>query len=201
MKVSYVKVDSGVGTGAGQGEAALDIEQLIGLAPKANLIVYQGPNNNSDSPGTGPYDTLAAMVSQDKAQVMSNSWGECETLEGLTDAHAESTLLEEAATQGQTFVSAAGDSGSEDCYSPPPGGNAGQRAGGRRSRQPAVRDKRRWHIDDCDRAAAARDGVERRQPRDRLRPFRDPAGRGRWRTLVAVDDAELSVERPAGRWE
>ncbi len=122
-KVSYVKVDGGAGKGNGEGEAALDIEQLIGLAPKANLIVYQGPNNNADRPGTGPYDTLAAIVSQDQAQVISNSWGECETLEGATDARAEDTLLEEAATQGQTFVTAAGDSGSQDCYSPPPGGN------------------------------------------------------------------------------
>ncbi len=118
-----MKVDGGAGKGIGQGEAALDIEQLIGLAPKAKLIVYQGPNNNSDNPGTGPYDTLAAMIGQDKVQVISNSWGECETLEGTADAHAENTLLEEAATQGQTFVSAAGDSGSEDCWSPPPGGN------------------------------------------------------------------------------
>ncbi len=121
--VTYEKVDGGVGTGIGQGEAALDIEQLIGLAPKAKLIVYQGPNNNSDNPGTGPYDTLQKMVTDDKVQVISNSWGECETLEGPTDAHAEATLLEEAATQGQTFVSAAGDSGSEDCWSPPPGGD------------------------------------------------------------------------------
>jgi subtilase family serine protease len=121
--VTYVKVDAGVGTGSGNGEAALDIEQLIGLAPQAKIIVYQGPNNNSDDPGTGPYDTLAAMVGQDKVQVISNSWGECETLEGTRDAHAENTLLEEAATQGQTFVSAAGDTGSSDCYSPPPGGN------------------------------------------------------------------------------
>jgi subtilase family serine protease len=121
--VNYVKVDGGAGTGIGQGEAALDIEQLIGLAPKAKIIVYQGPNNNSDNPGTGPYDTLAAMIGQDKVQVISNSWGECESLEGASDAHAEDTLLEEAAAQGQTFVSAAGDSGSEDCWSPPPGGN------------------------------------------------------------------------------
>ena len=121
--VSYVKVDGGAGSGNGEGEAALDIEQLIGLAPKAKLIVYQGPNNSSDNPGTGPYDTLAAIVSQDQAQVISNSWGECETLEGATDARAENTLLEEAATQGQSFVSASGDSGSQDCYSPPPGGN------------------------------------------------------------------------------
>ena len=121
--VTYEKVDGGAGKGIGQGEAALDIEQLIGLAPRAKVLVYQGPNNNSDNPGTGPYDTLAAMVGEDQVQVISNSWGECEALEGSTDAHAENTLLQEAATQGQTFVSAAGDSGSEDCWSPPPGGN------------------------------------------------------------------------------
>ncbi len=121
--VSYVKVDGGVGSGPGNGEAALDIEQLIGLAPKAQIIVYQGPNNNADNPGTGPYDTLAEIVSQDRAQVISNSWGECEKLEGQADANAESTLLQEAAAQGQTFVSAAGDTGSEDCWSPPPGGD------------------------------------------------------------------------------
>ncbi len=122
-RISYVKVDGGAGTGVGQGEAALDIEQLIGLAPAAKLIVYQGPNNNADNPGTGPYDTLAAMITQDKVQVISNSWGECEALEGATDAQAENTLLEEAAVQGQTFVSAAGDSGSEDCWTTPPGGD------------------------------------------------------------------------------
>lgn len=121
--VGYVKVDGGAGSGLGNGEAALDIEQLIGLAPKAKILVYQGPNNNSDNPGSGPYDTLAAIVSQDRAQVISNSWGECEKLEGTSDARAEATLLQEAAVQGQTFVSAAGDTGSEDCYAPPPGGN------------------------------------------------------------------------------
>ncbi|HWD69689.1 MAG TPA: protease pro-enzyme activation domain-containing protein [Solirubrobacteraceae bacterium] len=121
--VTYDQVDGGAGKGIGQGEAALDIEQLIGLAPRAKILVYQGPNNNSDNPGTGPYDTLAEMISQDQVQVISNSWGECEALEGATDAHAEDTLLQEAATQGQTFVSAAGDSGSEDCWSQPPGGN------------------------------------------------------------------------------
>jgi len=113
----------GAGTGPGQGEAALDIEQLIGLAPDAKLLVYQGPNNNSDNPGTGPYDTLAAMITQDKVQVITNSWGECEALEGASDAQAENTLLQEAAVQGQTFVSAAGDSGSEDCWTTPPGGD------------------------------------------------------------------------------
>jgi subtilase family serine protease len=115
-KISYVHVDGGAGSGAGSGEAALDIEQLIGLAPKVHLIVYQGPNSNEDSPGDGSYDVLATIVSDDAAKVVSSSWGECETLEGATDAKGEETLLEEAAAQGQTMVQAAGDDGSEDCF-------------------------------------------------------------------------------------
>jgi subtilase family serine protease len=113
--VTYQEVDGGAGTGAGSGEATLDIEQLIGLAPKAKLIVYQGPNSNSDAPGSGPYDIFAEMISQDQVQVISNSWGECEAMEGAADARAENTLFEEAAVQGQSVLSAAGDDGSEDC--------------------------------------------------------------------------------------
>jgi subtilase family serine protease len=114
--VQYVPIDGGAGAGAGSGEAALDIETAIGLAPKANFLVYQGPNSNSNGPGGGPYDLFNAIVSEDRAQVVSASWGQCETLEGATDAAAEQTLFEEAAIQGQTFVSATGDEGSEDCY-------------------------------------------------------------------------------------
>jgi subtilase family serine protease len=115
-KVSYVEVDGGSGSGAGSGEAALDIEQIIGFAPRVHLIVYQGPNSNGDSPGDGSYDVLATIVSDDAAKVVSSSWGQCEVVEGATDAHGESTLLEEAAAQGQTLVQAAGDDGSEDCF-------------------------------------------------------------------------------------
>jgi subtilase family serine protease len=114
-QISYVKVDGGAGNGIGSGEAALDIEQLIGLAPDANLIVYQGQNSNSGAPGAGPYDTFKTIIDQDRAQVVSISWGECEQQLGAANAQAESTLFEQAAVQGQTIVSAAGDSGSEDC--------------------------------------------------------------------------------------
>jgi subtilase family serine protease len=116
--VSYVPVDGGAGSGAGSGEAALDIEQVVGLAPKANVIVYQGPNSNSNGPGAGPYDVFATMINDDRAQVITTSWGQCEALEGSADAHAEETLFEQAAAQGQTIVSAAGDDGSEDCDVP-----------------------------------------------------------------------------------
>jgi subtilase family serine protease len=114
-QVTNVSVDGGAGTGAGTGEAALDIEQLIGLAPKVNVIVYTGPNSASNAPGSGVFDTLQTIVNDNRAQVISMSWGQCEAMEGSADAHAERTLLEQAAIQGQTVASAVGDSGSEDC--------------------------------------------------------------------------------------
>ncbi|HUE27552.1 MAG TPA: protease pro-enzyme activation domain-containing protein, partial [Solirubrobacteraceae bacterium] len=113
--ISYIPVDGGAGSGPGVGEAALDIEQVIGLAPKANLLVYQAPNANTDSPGSGPYDLYSRIVSDDRAQVVSVSWGSCEQQQGESNAQAEATLFQEAAAQGQSMVVVAGDSGSEDC--------------------------------------------------------------------------------------
>jgi kumamolisin len=108
--VSYTKVDGGAGSGAGAGEAALDIEDVIGLAPKASIAVYQGPNTNA-----GAYDTYNAIMSADTSKVISTSWGLCESSEGSSAASAEATLFAEAATQGQSIFAAAGDGGSEDC--------------------------------------------------------------------------------------
>ena len=60
-------------SGAGEGEAALDIETIIGLAPEATIDVYQ-QNETADG-----LDAYTAMVSQDTAKVISISYGECET--------------------------------------------------------------------------------------------------------------------------
>jgi kumamolisin len=109
--VSYVTVNGGVGSGAGSGEAALDIEGVIGIAPAASIIVYQAPNSQE-----GLLADYSEIVSQDKANVISTSWGECEAdADGTDIAAAENTLFEEAATQGQSIFAAAGDEGSEGC--------------------------------------------------------------------------------------
>ena len=112
--VSYVAVDGGPTTDSGSIEATLDIEDVIGLAPKAKILVYEGPYLYE----TSFYDTYSAMVTQDLAQVLSTSWGVCEAATSYIgiDAVAENALFEEAAGQGQTILDAAGDSGSEDCY-------------------------------------------------------------------------------------
>ena len=114
-QIGNTLVDGGAGDGPGQGEAALDIENVIGLAPQARIAVYEGPNTVS-----GPYDTMAAIISQHLAQVVTTSWGQCEQLEGQQSAASENTLFQEAAAQGMSIVSASGDDGSEDCYPTPP---------------------------------------------------------------------------------
>jgi subtilase family serine protease len=115
--IANIPVDGGAGSGPGQGEAALDIENVIGLAPQARIAVYEGPNS-----GNGPYDTMSTIVSQHIAQVVTTSWGECEQLEGFTgsdQASAENILFQEAAAEGMSIVAASGDSGSEDCFPSP----------------------------------------------------------------------------------
>ncbi len=110
--VNNVNVDGGPGTTIKDDtEAALDIDQVIGLAPKANIIVYQGPPT-----ATSPADILTAMVSQDTAKVLSSSWGECEAQTDPAVIASENTTLQEAALQGQSFFISSGDSGSTDCY-------------------------------------------------------------------------------------
>jgi subtilase family serine protease len=109
-KVNYIKVNGGVGSGAGSGEAALDIETLAGLAPKATIDVYQAPNN-----GSGLYNIFKKWVSSDTDKILSVSWGACEADMSAAALNAQEAVLEQANAQGQTIFSAAGDNGSTGC--------------------------------------------------------------------------------------
>jgi subtilase family serine protease len=105
-------IKGGAGPYKGEdGEAALDIEQVIALAPGVHIIVYEAPNK-----GPSEIEILEAWVRQDAAKVMSSSWGLCEPSSEESYAKTLNTLLEEATTQGQSFFVAAGDEGSTDCY-------------------------------------------------------------------------------------
>jgi subtilase family serine protease len=93
------------------GEAAMDIENVVGLAPQARVLVYQSKNQ-----GGAEAKILSAWVTQNQAKVMSSSWGICEPFTDTGDFKAVGTLLQEAAVQGQSFFVAAGDWGSTDCF-------------------------------------------------------------------------------------
>ena len=109
--VNYIDVDGGAGSGVGTGEAALDIEDVIGLAPLATIDVYSAPEG-SEYDGE-PYSKI---VNADTDQVVSISYGLCELDEDVAFTDSESAVFEQAATQGESVFAAAGDKGSTGCY-------------------------------------------------------------------------------------
>ena len=121
--VNVVPVDGGQPTGAGSGEAILDVEDVSAAAPQAGIDVYEAPNSTF-----GSIDQYAAIVNADQDRVISSSWGECEQAVQAGEPgfqQAENVLFEQAAAQGQTMFSAAGDTGDDTCNAfreptPPP---------------------------------------------------------------------------------
>jgi hypothetical protein len=109
--VNYIPVDGGDVAGAGLGEAALDIEDVIGLAPEATIDVYQEPNLGSQD----TLDVYAKIMDSDTDQVVSTSWGLCELDSDPSLIGSEQALFEQAAMQHQTVFAAAGDTGSTEC--------------------------------------------------------------------------------------
>ena len=110
-RVSVVRVDGGASVGSGTLEATADVEDLIGLAPQASVVVYE--TSNVFTPDW--LDEWARIVDADTAQVVSTSWLACEQYEPTGFAAAEGVFLAQAAAQGQTVLAATGDYGSEAC--------------------------------------------------------------------------------------
>ncbi len=125
-RVNQVQVDGGSGPpsdASGSIETTLDVEQSGGIAPGANILVYEAPNTNQ-----GFIDNFAAAVDQNQADTLSVSWGEWEWLDTVpvddvvdpTTGQTASTfqalndVLLQAAIEGQTFYCAAGDAGAYD---------------------------------------------------------------------------------------
>jgi hypothetical protein len=114
-RLTTIPVDGGLPVGPGSGESLLDIEDLSALAPGAGIDVYEAPNTSF-----GSLDEYAQIVNDDHDQIVSTSWGLCE--QALEQAEpgvlqAENLLFQQAAAQGQSIFSSAGDDGSDTCNS------------------------------------------------------------------------------------
>jgi subtilase family serine protease len=95
-----------------EGESDLDLEYSGAIAKGANILfVYTGNSGNY-----GAFDALQYAVDERIAPIVSISYGECETNLGSTNYTSLNAILAQAASQGQSVISAAGDSGSTDCY-------------------------------------------------------------------------------------
>jgi kumamolisin len=107
---STVLVDGYNGAaGQGEGEVELDIEVINAIAPKANVIVYEGPNTDQ-----GVIDTYQRIASDNTAKVVSISWGLSELLSSTSTMNSMHTIFQQMAAQGQSVFAASGDSGAYD---------------------------------------------------------------------------------------
>jgi subtilase family serine protease len=126
-RISIVNVDGGPGApsdASGSDETTLDVEQSGGIAPGANIIVYQAPNRTQSF-----IDAFAKAVEDNKADSMSTSFGSWEFLDsaqnnrlekdaftGVTEPALQAfhNVFVQAGLQGQSLFAAAGDSGAFD---------------------------------------------------------------------------------------
>ena len=119
-RISRVRVDGGgeFGADAGTGETSLDVEQAGGLAPFADIVVYDAPNSTQ-----GGLDMFNRIVSDNRVDSLSYSWGLPEIfyfpgLNGGVDARGELAALDQifmqAAAQGISIFAASGDAGAYD---------------------------------------------------------------------------------------
>ncbi|MFH9349363.1 protease pro-enzyme activation domain-containing protein [Kitasatospora sp. NPDC017646] len=111
--VSTVSVDGASydsAPGQGEGEVELDSEIVRGAAPKATQLVYEAPNNDQ-----GEIDMANRIVADNKATVISISWGSCEPDTTAASMTAVDNAFKQAAAQGISIFSASGDDGSRDC--------------------------------------------------------------------------------------
>jgi subtilase family serine protease len=99
--------------GGGSGDDAetdLDVQTIAGLAPGANIIVYDmGSLGDQEIE-----DTYNKILSDGKASAVNSSFGGCESSD---PSFAESTnsIAEQGASEGVEFSASSGDTGSNEC--------------------------------------------------------------------------------------
>jgi len=141
-RLKVIALQGGIPQGPGSdGEALLDVEDVSGMAPGAHIDVYENPETAGDE-----VDEIAAMVEEDRDQIVTSSYGQaCEEEEQAGQPGTQEALnylFQQGAAQGQTFLGAAGDSGSDNCEevhresTPQPGQNP--LSGGEIASQPYV---------------------------------------------------------------
>ena len=104
-----VKVDGG-GTVADTSEDDLDLDVASAIAPGAQILNFEAPET-----AAGEVDVFSRAIADNRAGILSFSWGICDS--GLSPAFraAVRTALQLAVRRGITVFVASGDSGSYDC--------------------------------------------------------------------------------------
>ncbi|GGF34498.1 serine protease [Marmoricola endophyticus] len=91
------------------GEETLDVEAVHAMAPSAGITYYGAASCFDDD----FVDTLAQVVDDDDADVVTNSWGETEAGESAQSVAAFEQTFLQAAEQGISVTFSSGDNGDE----------------------------------------------------------------------------------------
>jgi subtilase family serine protease len=106
-----VKNEAVDGGGSGDdAETDLDVQTISGLAPGANIIVY-------DMGSLGDQqieDTYNQVLTDGKATAVNSSFGGCESSD-VSFADSTNSIAEQGASEGVEFSASSGDSGSNEC--------------------------------------------------------------------------------------
>jgi kumamolisin len=92
-------------------ETTLDVEWAGAMAPASRLLVYVAANAGVGT-FTAMYDRI---VSDNRAAVISTSWGLCETAMPRADLDQTHAIFQKAAALGISVLAASGDNGAFDC--------------------------------------------------------------------------------------
>lgn len=93
------------------GETTLDIQQAGSAAPGADILVYAGIDAEDDTFSL----VFNRIVTDNRADIMSISWGLCEHQSLLPNMKTQSNIFKQAAAQGIAVFAASGDNGAYDC--------------------------------------------------------------------------------------
>lgn len=91
------------------GEETLDVEAVHGMATGSKVLYYASRSCTD----TDFLDTLARVVDDNKASIVSNSWGDFSSNETSGAIRAYETIFEQAAAQGIGFFFSSGDDGDD----------------------------------------------------------------------------------------
>ena len=93
------------------GETTLDVEWMAAIAPDATVDQVTAASTSNAN-----FDAMYSYIVNDmsKDHIVSTSWGDCEAEYG-SDLSTDESLFQQAYTEGQWWLSAAGDDGVDDC--------------------------------------------------------------------------------------
>jgi subtilase family serine protease len=99
--------------GGWYGEQTLDVEALHALAPAASIRFYPAASCNDPD----FVDALDTVVSEDRVQVVANSWGSPESVETAGMERVYQSIVLRGESEGISFIFSSGDNGDEQADS------------------------------------------------------------------------------------